>query len=416
MPDKRRSMFTIKNLRKEKKNGWTYLKVDFDAGDKKDEFSEDTIWFAVENKNSDMLTDDVYDAFVPFILYLGMYYHRDVHIKGKMSPRLYHNITHYLMKIFDNYSDYTQPIKFTADGFKIAKKGPVDLVGTGISCGVDSLTTIYDNFIETEDESLRLNSLFMMNCGDHGKYKNKRAEEIWQDRIKLGQKVADELDLPMFLIDSNTQAFSYDIKGGQGSLIFIAKYCGALALQKYVKRYLTSSGSSYDDCSNYSKIERDKDISSYCETYMPHLISTERFELIIDGCQYTRSEKVEKICDWDIAKKYLNVCVVPTDGIRNCSACPKCVRTLLVLESLDKLEDYKDLFDLEAYRKNKAYYRDMLLRGKEAQGLSLRKYLKNRGSISSFDIFIARPRFFYDRVVRKIKRVNKVRNREQKNV
>ncbi len=398
-------MFAIKNLRKEEKGGWTYLKVDLEVKGTKNPFSEKTIWFAVENKNADMLTDDVYDAFAPFMLYLGMYYHQNVHIEGEISPRLYHNITHYLMSIFNGFSKYTKPIKFTVDGFKKTKKGPVDLVGTGISCGVDSLLTVYDNFVETDDPDFKLNSLFAMNCGNNGPYEEEKTRRIWLERGELGQKVADELGLPMFLVDSNLHAFTYLLKGGPNSLGFIAIYCCALALQRYVKRYLTSSGSSYEDCSNYSLLERDVDISCYCETYMPHLISTERFELVIDGCQYTRSEKVEKICDWDISKKYLNVCLDPKDGIRNCSACQKCVRTLLVLEALDKLDEYKDIFDLEAYQKSRGFFRDKYLQGRDAQSKSITKYLKEHGKAPLSDRIIAHPRFFARRVIRKVKRV-----------
>ena len=109
-------MFIVKNLRKESEDGWTYLKTDFEVKDAENPFEEKTMWVAVEDKNADMLSDDVYDAFVLVPLYLGMYYHQDVHIEGEMSPRFYHNIIHYIMKIFDNFSDDTRPIDFTVDG------------------------------------------------------------------------------------------------------------------------------------------------------------------------------------------------------------------------------------------------------------------------------------------------------------
>lgn len=396
-------MFTIKNLRKKKKGDWTYLVVDFDVTGIKSPFEEKTMWFAVENKNADMLTDDVYDAFALVPLYLGMHYHQDVHIEGKISPRLYHNITHYLMKIFDNFSDYTKPVKFTVDGFKKAKKGPVDLIGTGISCGVDSLTTIYDNFIETEDEGLKLNSLFLMNCGTHGDFEDKKTRKLWLERAELNKRAADELGLPIFLVDSNLHAFTHKVS--ESRMGFIAIYSCALALQRYTRRYLTSSGSSYDDCSRYSLSERDIDMSCYCETYMPHLISTEIFELVIDGCQYTRSEKIEKICDWGIAKKYLNVCLDPGEDGVNCAACQKCVRTLLVLESLNRLDSYDKVFDIEVYRKYKGFFRDMYLQGRDAQSNSLRKYLMEHKKANMVDVIIAHPRFFVRRVIKKMNKV-----------
>lgn len=398
-------MFAIKNLRKEKKGDWTYLTVDINVTKTKNPFKEKTMWIALENKNADMFTDDVYDAFAPFILYLGMYYHQDVHIEGKISPRLYHNIIHYLMKIFDNFSKYNKPIKFTVDGFKKTKKGPGNLIGTGISCGVDSLTTIYDNFIETDDPDFKVNSLFVMNCGDNGPFEEKKTREIWLKRAELDKKAADELGLPMYLIDSNLHSFSFPLKTGHNGLVYVTKYCIAMALQKYIKRYLTASCTSYDSCSEYSLFERDIDIAYYCETYMPHLVSTERFETVIDGCQYERSDKIKKICDWDIAKKYLNVCLEPNDDMSNCSKCQKCARTLLVLETLGKLDNYQDIFDLDVYRKNRSFWLNQHLQGDTEQCRSLTKYLREHNKVSSVDIIFSRPKFFYYRVVRKLNKM-----------
>ena len=57
-------MFIIKNMRKEIKKGWAYLKCDFEVTEIESPFEEKTMWIAVEEKNEDMLSDDVYDAFV----------------------------------------------------------------------------------------------------------------------------------------------------------------------------------------------------------------------------------------------------------------------------------------------------------------------------------------------------------------
>lgn len=400
-------MFTIKNLRKESNNGWTYLKCDFCVTEIESPFEEKTMWVAVENKNSDMLADSVYDAFVLVPLYLGMHYKQDVHIKGNISPRLYHNIKHYLMKIFDNFSDATRPINFIVDGFASVEKGPVDLIGTGISCGVDSLTTIYDNFIETEDENFRINSLFLANCGTHGDYEKEETRKIWLERAKLNKDCADELGLPMYLIDSNFHAFTHKV--GEQKMGYLAIYSCVLSLQRYIKRYVTSSGSSYDDGAKFSNIERDFDMAGYAETYMPHLISTERFELVIDGCQYTRAEKIEKICEWTIAHKYLNVCVEPIEYGKNCSCCSKCMRTLMALDAMGKLEKFKNVFDIKTYyKKNKFFkYKFLASMNKDRQSHSLVEYLKQNNFKMPSKMFIQAKYHIYNfkyRAIRKIKK------------
>lgn len=394
-------MFIIKNLRKKKKDGWTYLTVDFDVKGMKSPFEEKTMWFAVENKNADMLTDDVYDAFVLVPLYLGMHYHQDVHIEGKISPLLYHDITHYLMNIFDDFSDYTKPVKFTVDGFKVAKKGPVDLVGTSISCGVDSFTTIYDNYIEETNETLKINSLFLANCGTHGDFEDERTRDIWLERAKMNQAAADELGLPIFLIDSNLHAFTHKVS--EQRVGFLAIYSCIICLERYVRRYLCSSALSYDDMKRFYRQSRDMDMAEYAESYLVPLISTERLQMVSDGCQYTREKKTERISDWELAQEYLNVCINPGESVKNCSQCHKCMRTLLALEAMGKLDKFEKVFDLRKYQKRKDFYKRKFVYeyNKEAFSATIIDYLRHH-NISVPSRLVAYPVVFSDKVIRKL--------------
>ena len=109
-------MFKLSNLRKETEGGWTYLRCNFTVTGKKNPFEETTMWVAVEEKNADMLSDRVYDPFVLVPVVLGMYYKHNVSIEGNVSPRLYHNVKHYLINIFDRFSDHTKPIELTVGG------------------------------------------------------------------------------------------------------------------------------------------------------------------------------------------------------------------------------------------------------------------------------------------------------------
>ena len=320
-------MFKLSNLQKFTKDKWTYLSCDFNVTEIENPFQEKTMWVAVEEKNADMLADNVYDPFVLVPVILGMYYKQDVHIDGNISPRLYHNMQHYLMNIFDRFSDRTSPISFTVNGFDTVTRGGVKLVGTGISCGVDSLVTIYDNFVNENDPNFKINSLFFVNCGTHGDYEDPASHKKYRDRVALNKTAAEELGLPMYLVNSNFHAYTHKI--GEQKIGYLAIYSCVLSLQKCIKRYYTSSNLSYDEIAEFSKLSRDFDIAEYAESYMPHLIVTENFELVIDGCQYTRAEKTERISEWRFAQKHLNVCVLQAD---NCGCCNKCMRTLIPLK------------------------------------------------------------------------------------
>ena len=135
---------------------------------------------------------------------------------------------------------------------------------------------------------------------------------------------------------------------------YLVNYSCVLGLQKGVKKYYVASGRSYEAIKLYSQSAHDHDLSGFTDSYFVPLVRTEKIELIIDGCQYERTQKTERISDWDIARKYLSPCdavLGKPEGLHNCSKCYKCLRTLIAIEALGKLEDFFSVFDLDTYRK-----------------------------------------------------------------
>ena len=246
-----------------------------------------------------MLASDVYDAFLLVPLYLGMYHKDDIHIHGCVSKLLYRNVMNYLQRILCDFSDDLSRINVTVDGFKTADGNP-NIIGTGISCGVDSLTTIYDHYVKEDDPDYRINGLFFYNCGSHGKY-GEKSEQLFFERYTLNKAAADELGLPVYLINSNLHAFVYTV-GHDQNIGFMARYSCILSLQKGVKMYYLSSGLSYNEILKFGySVEHNLDFAGFSESYSIPLIRTEQLELIVDGCQYSRSQKTERISNWDIA-------------------------------------------------------------------------------------------------------------------
>ena len=47
----------------------------------------------------------------------------------------------------------------------------------------------------------------------------------------------------------------------------------------------------------------------------------------------------------------MNVCRRYSEDAHNCGECSKCLRTLLTLDILGKLDDFADIFDIDAYQK-----------------------------------------------------------------
>lgn len=241
-----------------------------------------------------MLADDVYDAFILVPLYLGMFYKEDLYIHGPVSKLFYRNIMNYLQRILCDFSDDLSRINVHVEGFAQAR-GEQSIIGTGISCGVDSLTTIYNNFIHEDDENFRINGLFLFNCGTHGDFGDK-SEQLYFERYELNKSAACELGLPVYQVNSNLHAFTHTIASDPQAGYFAIWSC-VLSVARAVKKYYVSSAYSYSQILEFGRRKRNSDFSEFSESYSVPLIRTERLELISDGCQYERSMKIERIAD-----------------------------------------------------------------------------------------------------------------------
>ncbi len=317
---------------------------------------EPVIWLSVKDEDAHMLASDVYDAFVLVPLYIAMYYKQDLHIHGPVSKKLYKNVMNYLQRILCDFGDELSCVNVIVDGFKTADGNP-DIVGAGISCGIDSLSTIYDWRIKENDPDYRINALFFFNNGWHGDCRNPDTKKLFLDRYNQCKPAADDLGLPLHLVDSNFSAFVFGVYGLKyvvGRIGHFANYSCILGLQRGIRRYYSSSTFSYTEIMKYGMGCRGDDFAEFSESYSVPLVSSEKAEIVVDGCQYERTKKTENISGWEIARKYLNVCGLNSyDSVtaHNCSKCDKCMRTLTALEAIGKLDDFSGVFDIETYRR-----------------------------------------------------------------
>jgi len=71
------------------------------------------------------------------------------------------------------------------------------------------------------------------------------------------------------------------------------------------------------------------------------LWSTERLELVHDGCEVNRISKVAAIAHNDVVRESLRVCYQSLSGAYNCCRCPKCLNTMLALDAVGELGKVK---------------------------------------------------------------------------
>lgn len=373
-------MIVLSNLRMEKVLDQVRLVCDFTwDGDVPNPFTEKTIWFSTQSEHADLFSTGVYDPFLPIVYYVAMRYGQDLKVCGNVSPKLYHNLINYVQRIYLDFSDALRPIHFEVDGFDTAESVG-DLVGAGISCGVDSLSTVYDHFVKETVPGYRINALFLFNAGTHGDFSDPNVPVLFKARYDANKRAADEMGLPIYMIESNISFFAEKI--GQNRLGYVANWSCAISAQRRLRRYYASSSVAFEELIAFHKVYHDRDIDDFCGMYLAPRIQTEDLELIYDGGQHMRTEKVQDIADWPIAQKYLNVCLTEKPTAENCTLCEKCLRTCLTLEIIGKLDQFAGVFDLDTYRRVRL------------RDLCNTVYLKNKSAHAQDNVALAKAYHF----------------------
>lgn len=396
-----KNKMTLSGLRIEHRDdGLAYFLADIDFEGFDAPYEEREMWFAVKESDAWMFETESYDAFFLVPLYLAMYHKAMLCIEGTVSRTLYRNMMDYGQQILCNFSPALEHVAVEIGGYEELDFGDDRLIGTGISCGVDSLSTIYDRLVKEKDPNYRLTSLFLFNCGTHGDFEDEKSRRIFEARFSRNSQAASDLGLPIYFVNSNLHAFTHKI--GEQKLGYFAIYSCVLSIQRAVKRYYVSSSYSYDELLEFKDQSHDFDMAEYCESYLVPLVQTESFTLVLDGAQYKRSEKIESIAGWEITKQHLNVCVDPGDDERNCSSCPKCMRTLIILDALDMLDDYADVFDVPKYKALAPEYKSSIVYryGKEGFTTDNVDFARERGLELP-----SKPAAFFYKLVQKLKRV-----------
>ena len=347
----------IKNLNIENKNSIFKVSVEVKINNE-----NKLLWFSVPDKYKNYVCTTQYDGFLVGLLYPAMINGEDIQIEGRVSSKLLFNINNYVIPLLCSFSEKAKKIRVTCveksyENFN--GKG----VGTGFSGGVDSFSTIYDHYELEKDSVYKINSLLFLNVGSHGWDKEEVIYSKFMKRYNYLKKFPEEIGLEFIPVDSNLYKFH---PWGHQLTCSLTLAAGVLFVQKkYSKYFCASLGWSYLEILEYYKDDLGKDIAIF-DPILLSLLSTESLELIADGTQYTRVEKVKNIIKYEPIYKYLNVCVSGEDTHENCSVCSKCSRTLMTLDSLNIIDNFNHLFDIKKYRKKaqKKYIAYQVLRKK----------------------------------------------------
>lgn len=315
-------------------------------------------YYEFDNKYAEYLVDDRSDAFVLGLLSMAMENGEDIECEAPLSERLYFQLTEQYIPMVGKYNSL-----FPMRSIKLSSKTICENivscggVATGCSGGVDSFYTI-EKYRDTN-----INKLTHLVCSSSGTldHDDIRIRHNYKKLLDSVYKIGNEADLQVIGCYNNIYEFySYPYKSFH--TFFTTTFCSVpYALNKLISVYYANSGMPIDAFTLDITTIKDRDCSSF-DIFTTQLISTNTLTVYSSGQEVTRNEKVKYIANSQLASNNLSVCGIEMDGAKitngkiNCSKCKKCLRTMLSLYTIGKLNNYKSAFDVEDFIENKIKY------------------------------------------------------------
>ena len=295
------------------------------------------MYFEVEDEYVQYLSDETLDCFLVSLIPFIVKHNYDVIVKGKISKKLYYQISNYLLPLLcDKFKKRPINIECETADINYNSKG----VGASVSCGVDSFYTMLKHKNQKSEE-YNITHLTFFNAGSHGEYGGEEARKLYNERLKFIRSFCDENNYKLVTVDSNMNELI--MMNHKKTHTFRTLGC-VLALQKLFGKYYFASGYHYDG------MKIDEESSAHYDTLNVQCLSNETLTIYCSGIETSRLEKVKYISKHQMTYNWLNVCVVTGD---NCGNCIKCSRTITELESIGKLNEYKKVFNLNQYQKQR---------------------------------------------------------------
>jgi hypothetical protein len=290
-------------------------------------FFPEYLWYRLPEEYEAFFTTQN-DVFLINLVLAGMYFGEDIEVRGCVSPRLAYQLEEYIYLLRFRFPQYLHGIEIKYDHL-----APLDIspqgVGSTFSGGVDSLFTIWKHLTQNQPhpDYQITHGVFI-----HG-FDLLPSEKPHFDF--LFQKYCQETkNLGIELVPLETNAFSA-VHQRLPPPIFYGPIliAAAAALSGLFRRFFIPSSR------DYQILQRKFHASN---PLMDRMLSTNTLDIINHGTDYRRVDKISEIADWELAQKILWVCEAHqfTGDTWNCSRCEKCVRTMIPIYALGKMDRF----------------------------------------------------------------------------
>ena len=331
-------MITIKAPKIAYSDGKATLSAEVEVGSE----GRKVLWFTVDGKYGQYLCAERADAFVLGVLRMAMWEGHDIVSEAPMTDRLYEQLTEQFLPAFYKANEFDrEPANHPSEkGFAAKIVAPLapevetsgTAVGTGVSCGVDSL------HVFATHPDITHACVWNAHIPDVNETDETR-KAGFADMVERASRFCEETKHELITADTNFDRGGIGCLRWENMTTFGNLFC-VYCLQKLFRKYYIASDCSvlgfnfrlplYEDCAHY-------EFFLFPHVSLPHL------SIRMDGHDCRRVEKIRDLLNYPPARQFLNVCWRLRPDHRNCSChCEKCMRTMLALYALGALDGFPE--------------------------------------------------------------------------
>lgn len=274
------------------------------------------IWFRFPIADASPLTRHA-DPFVIATAVYALGRFERLHVHGTVSEGLLANLAEFqaAFAAFHNFP-YAKPVHYSAD--EIAPSSAIGRSHRGLTAfsgGVDSCFSVYRHTgLSTLGPKRALGAALMM----HGFDIPLDQPAVFAQSALRSKHMTDDAGLSLFTGVTNLRILPVPWEE-----TFAAAVAGSLSFFQPAFSYgLVPS------FQEWSQVRFDHGSNPLTDP----LLSSASFQIVHDGAGYGRIDKLRELTGWSGAMRHLRVCWQGAQLDRNCCACEKCLRTMLMLD------------------------------------------------------------------------------------
>jgi len=220
--------------------------------------------------------------------------------------------------LFPEFELQRVPVRTRGSQTRPAPRPGGGRVGVFASLGVDAFFSLLSHLDEIDDLIL----VRGYNIGLEPEH-----DALWSEAVEAARAVAGELGKRLVPVRTNIRTFLEQRICPWGLSHGAALAHVALLLQPWLRTVYVPS--SFDVSCIFPW-------GSHPE--LDPLWSTGQLQIVHDGTEYRRVEKVHRIAESPVVLRHLRVCNAHPGGAYNCGRCSKCIHTMLALDSVGALK------------------------------------------------------------------------------